>query len=63
MSSRTWLDVKPSLDGAALLPEAVRGAGYATFATGKWHNGEPSFGRDGFLASFSRRPRLYGRKG
>jgi arylsulfatase A-like enzyme len=42
MSGRTWLDVKPNLDGAPVLPEALRAAGYATFATGKWHNGEPA---------------------
>jgi len=43
MTGRTWLDVKASLDGAPLLPEVLRQTGYATFATGKWHNGEPSF--------------------
>jgi arylsulfatase A-like enzyme len=43
MTGRTWLDVKSNLDGATLLPEVLRAGGYATFATGKWHNGEPSF--------------------
>ena len=28
-----------------ILPEALRRAGYATFGTGKWHNGKPSFAR------------------
>src|SRR6187551_1862716 len=45
MSGRTWLDVKPDLDGVKLLPELLRENGYTVFATGKWHNGQPSFHR------------------
>src|SRR3954466_5695402 len=46
MSGRTWLDVKAApLEGATLLPELLRARGYKTFATGKWHNGQPSFVR------------------
>jgi arylsulfatase A-like enzyme len=43
MTGRTWFDVKSDLDGSVLLPELLRKGGYETFATGKWHNGEPSF--------------------
>jgi arylsulfatase A-like enzyme len=45
MSGRTWLDVKANLEGAPLLPELLRQGGYATFATGKWHNGEAALVR------------------
>ena len=45
MSGRTWFDVPHNLQGVRLLPELLREGHYSTFATGKWHNGEPSFVR------------------
>lgn len=45
MSGRTWLDVRHDLAGVPLLPTRLADAGYRTFATGKWHNGQPSFRR------------------
>jgi len=42
-SGRTLFRVKMDLSDARILPEVLRGAGYATFGTGKWHNRPPSF--------------------
>lgn len=45
MSGRTWMDIKSDLSGTLILPEWLGRLGYATFATGKWHNERPSFAR------------------
>ena len=45
MTGKTWFDVPQDLSGATTLPEVLRTAGYQTFATGKWHNGEKSLCR------------------
>jgi len=42
-SGRTLYRVKMNLGDAPTLGETLRGAGYTTFGTGKWHNGEESF--------------------
>lgn len=44
MSGKTWFRMDaPTLDGVRLMPEMLGENGYATFATGKWHNGQPSW--------------------
>ena len=44
-SGRTWFNVDSQLGNATLLSARLREHGYTTFATGKWHNGQPSFVR------------------
>jgi arylsulfatase A-like enzyme len=44
MSGRTWLHINTNtLAGEKLMPELFGENGYATFGTGKWHNGQPSW--------------------
>lgn len=45
MSGRTLFRVGDSLDGVTTFPEAFRRHGYATFATGKWHQSASSLAR------------------
>ncbi len=45
LSRRTLCRVKTNLAGQTTWPEAFARAGYATFITGKWHNGEASLRR------------------
>ncbi len=44
MSGKTWLHINTeTLAGVRLMPEHFGEQGYATFATGKWHNGQASW--------------------
>lgn len=46
MSGKTWFDVDaPTLRDTKLMPELLGENGYATFGTGKWHNGQESYRR------------------
>jgi len=45
MSGRTLYRVPMDLKKTALMPETLGNAGYTTFGTGKWHNGQESFVR------------------
>lgn len=43
LTGRTLYRVEMNMDGTPTLGETLRKAGYATFGTGKWHNGRPAF--------------------
>lgn len=45
LSGRTLYRAPLDLAGVETVPESLARAGYATFATGKWHNGRPSLAR------------------
>jgi arylsulfatase A-like enzyme len=45
LSGRTLFRVYDDLDSVPTLPEVLRGDGYLTFGTGKWHQSRESFAR------------------
>lgn len=45
LTGATLFRIDPSNPPQTLLPEVFRAAGYATFGTGKWHNGRAAFAR------------------
>jgi arylsulfatase A-like enzyme len=45
LSGRSLYRVPLDLKDVTTLPQAFRQAGYTTFGTGKWHNGQPSFAK------------------
>ncbi|MEZ6095976.1 MAG: sulfatase-like hydrolase/transferase [Pirellulaceae bacterium] len=44
-SGRAWVHSPDNIEGVTTFPERLRSAGYHTFHTGKWHNGQESLAR------------------
>ena len=53
-TGKHWLHTNNQMRGTTTLGELLRREGYATFATGKWHNGPESV-----LRSFERGAAVY----
>jgi len=45
MSGRSLWHTPGNLEGVSIWPETMKNAGYATFGTGKWHNGPKAYAR------------------
>lgn len=54
LSGKSLFRISEQLKGATTWPMALRDAGYETFATGKWHNGQPAL-----AASFPKAKSIY----
>ncbi len=54
LSGKSLFRISEQLKGVVTWPMALRDAGYETFATGKWHNGQPAL-----AASFPKAKSIY----
>ena len=53
-TGKHWMHSNNQMDGETTLGQLLRGQGYRTFATGKWHNGARSI-----LRSFEQARAVY----